>query len=80
MSTKPPPTQLRRIGQSIKTARLSKDISQTRLVQAMGLPKQLGAYISRLEAGDQEPRITNLIKIADVLECSLDTLVGRERP
>ncbi len=49
--------------------------SQQKLAAAVGVTQQC---ISEWEKGNIEPTMTNLIKIADVFDVSIDYLVGRK--
>lgn len=55
-----------------KNGTLQKDIAKE-----IGI--SLHAY-QRFEYGEQEPRMSVLIALADFYDLSLDELVGRERP
>lgn len=52
-------------------------ILQKDLAKEIGI--SLHAY-QRFEYGEQEPRMSVLISLADFYDLSLDELVGRERP
>lgn len=58
---------------SLKTLRLSKGMSQSQLAQALGTSQ---AHIARLEAGDPDPRLSTLRRLADVLEIPIDEIVA----
>ncbi len=57
----------------IKKFRKAKGLTQDELANSVGL-KSLG----KIETGVSNPSLEVLIKIADVLEVSLDELLGRE--
>ena len=57
--------------------RNAKGIQQKDLVKKLGL--NLHTY-QRFEYGQQEPRMSTLIALADFYDISLDELVCRERP
>lgn len=63
------------IGKNIREARADKGITQLALAHAIGYNgDDAGAYISRVEAGQQEPRLDTLARIAEALgvtTCSL---------
>ena len=62
------------IGEAIKKARKSRGLKQNQLAKAMGVH----AYqISLWETGRGFPHILNCLSLADVLNVSLDELVGR---
>lgn len=56
--------------------REKKKISQKELAKAIGI--SVHAY-QRFEYGEQEPRLSVLIALADFYDLSLDELVCRER-
>ena len=59
---------------NIKIARIKKKISQKELGSILGVTYQT---ISRWENGVMLPTTENLIKLSDVLEVSIDYLLGR---
>jgi transcriptional regulator with XRE-family HTH domain len=61
----------------LKLLRQSRSIKQTRLAQLLEIDPR--AY-SRWERGDNIPHLEKLIKIADILQVTLDELVGRAEP
>lgn len=60
---------------NIKIARIQKNISQKQLGEMLGVTYQT---ISRWENGVMLPTTENLIKLSDVLEVSIDYLLGRK--
>lgn len=58
----------------LKDIREQRGYSQNDLAKATGMPP---SQISHFETGTRKPSFYNLIRLADVLECSLDALVGR---
>ena len=60
------------IGDNIRTARESADMTQTELAQAV---KTTQAMISRYEWGEQEPTISRLIDIAKALKVKPSALI-----
>ena len=62
------------IGASIKEARLSQNISQTELAKKIGVTH---AAISYWENGVNIPNVLDCWLLADVLEITIDDLVGR---
>lgn len=62
------------IGESIRKARISKGYTISDLARKSGITFQT---LFKWEKGDIYPNIFNLIPIADVLNISLDELVGR---
>jgi transcriptional regulator with XRE-family HTH domain len=68
------------IGDNIKNARKAKGLTQLELAHRIGLQgEDAGAYISRLEAGDQEPRLTTLQKIATALSLTVAALLTAKK-
>lgn len=63
---------------SMKEERKRAGFSQTALSRASGVPLRTIQHWDRGNAIDA--RAKNLVKVADVLGCSLDDLVGREVP
>lgn len=59
-----PSTPARRFGENLKRARRKRGLSQEELGLAAGLD---GAVISRIEAGQREPRVKNIARIAAAL-------------
>lgn len=61
--------------QRLKELRLEKGLTQQQIADEIGVNR--GSY-SNWEKGKREPSFENLIKLADLLEVSLDSLFGRE--
>jgi hypothetical protein len=59
----------------LKELRKKRGYTQSELAKYMNMRQ--GSY-TKWETGMTEPRIENLIKLADLLEVSLDWLFGRE--
>lgn len=59
----------------LKTLRKEKKLTQKELAEQIGISQK--SY-SHWETGKNEPSFENLIKLADLLEVSLDWLFGRE--
>lgn len=63
------------LGENIKAARTKANMTQLALAHAIGYTgDDAGAYVSRVESGQQAPRIDTLSRIADALGvpvCSL---------
>ena len=62
------------IGEAIKKARVAKGYTKADLARKTGLSFQT---LDKWEKGENYPNVYNLIPIADVLNISLDELVGR---
>lgn len=58
----------------VKAVRLQKGYTQESLAQSLGQSK---VFISGLEIGRRTTTIEKLVELADVLEVSIDYLVGR---
>ncbi len=59
----------------IKKIRESRRMRQYELANRMGVKQ---ASVSAWESGKAMPSAENLMKLADILECSVDALLGRE--
>lgn len=55
----------RAIGDTIRAARLEKNLSQEKLAELAGLDRQA---VNRIEQGHQSPILDNLIRLAAVLD------------
>ncbi len=62
-------------GSNLKILRMKKCLKQSNLANMVGVSAQT---ISSWESGVCEPNITTLIKLSEILECSLNRLVGIE--
>ena len=59
----------------LKELRLKKGLTQTELGEKVGVKQ---STFTNWENGKREPSYENLVKLADLLEVSLDSLFGRE--
>lgn len=59
----------------IKKIRVSRGMRQYELADRMGVKQ---ASVSAWESGKAMPSAENLLKLADILDCSVDVLLGRE--
>lgn len=59
---------------NLKSLRLDKGLSQKKLATMIDVSQQC---ISEWENGDNEPTLTSLWKLSDVLEITIDELVGK---
>ena len=59
----------------LKELRLKKGLTHTELGEKVGVKQNTS---TNWEKGKREPSFENLIKLADLLEVSLDWLFGRE--
>lgn len=64
------------IGQSIRTARLEKKMSQEQLALLSEVDR---SYIGRVERGDNNVAILTLAKISSALDLSLSDLMSKAR-
>jgi len=59
---------------NLKAMRLDKNFSQKKLASMIDVSQQC---VSEWENGNNEPTLTSLWKLSDVLEISIDELVGK---
>lgn len=62
---------------NIKKLRLERGLTQQALANAVYVTR---SAVCLWESGARVPETTTLLALADVLECSLDDLVGRTPP
>lgn len=62
------------LGQNLKNLRKYYGYKREYVAELMGLSYYA---IREYEQGKREPNISNLIKLADIYNCSIDELVGR---
>lgn len=65
------------VNENIRRIRLSKGIQQRQLAKSIGVSS---SFVAQVEAGVYNFSVERLIQVADVLDCSLDELTGREFP
>lgn len=63
------------INESIRQCRISKGFTQKDIAEKLGLSKQ---FILQIEQGKRKIPVDRLIQIANILDCTLDDLVGRK--
>lgn len=63
------------LADNIRNARQAENLSQGELAEMLGVHQ---TYISQVERGTSSLTIARLEQIADVLECSVDGLLGRD--
>ena len=63
-----------KFAKNIKTERENKHISQSKFSELIGVTPQA---VSKWECGQSTPDMETVCRIADILEVSLDYLVGR---
>lgn len=73
------PTPLtKRLGSKIRKARKGAELTQRDLAHKIGhTGEDAGSYISRVEQGRTQPRLTVLQKLAKVLGVSMGQLLGK---
>lgn len=64
---------LNNLGQRIRSARESAGFTQEALAEAIGVSR---TAVARWENGDIEPKLQNLICLAELLHVSTDALLG----
>ena len=64
-----------KINERIKELRKEKGITQKELAKAVNITQ---SNIARYETGQQEPKATNIIALADYFNVSADYLLGRQ--
>lgn len=62
--------------QRLKELRLKKGLTQTELGEKVGVKQNT---FTNWENGKREPSFENLVKLADLLDVSLDWLFGRDK-
>lgn len=68
---------MRSFGEKIRDYRIDKDLSQKQMSEL--IPMNQSNY-SKIERGLQEPNLYQLKKIAEILDISVDKLLGITRP
>lgn len=63
------------LGENIRKKRLEYDIEQQELAKRVGINK---TQLCNIERGRRRPSVDVLDKIADILHCSVDELLGRK--
>jgi len=73
------PVKLSQLGSNIQRFRLLRKKTQLQLAHLIGYKgEDAGSYISRVESGDQEPRLSTLYRIAAALKVDLEQLTAKE--
>lgn len=62
---------------SIRTLREAAGMRQYELAARLGISQ---ASVSAWECGDSTPTTENLVKLADIFQCSTDEVLGRKCP
>lgn len=63
------------LAENIAEARKARNLSQSDFARMLEVHQ---TYISQLEKGLKLPSLDVLVRMADVLDCSVDTLLGRD--
>lgn len=63
-------------GEQLKALRMEKGIGQVELARAIGVSKGI---VSLWENGLREPKLSNLIVLAQYFQVSVDYLIGLEK-
>ena len=64
-----------KLGTRIKETRQSRGLTQENLAEIVGCNT---SHISNIEGGRAHPSLSALVKIANILECSVDFFIGGE--
>ena len=62
--------------ENVRQARKREGLSQEEFAERIGVTQQM---VSKYESGIKLPSLSTLSDIADVLNCSVDGLLGREK-
>ena len=63
------------IGKKIKSRRLAMKMTQETIANILDVNP---SHISNIERGRSHPSLSSLVKIANILECSVDCFIGSE--
>lgn len=64
------------LADNIRKARQAKNLSQNELAEKIN---EYSVYVSAFEHGIEIPSLSQLVRMADVFDCSVDWLLGREK-
>lgn len=64
------------LGQKLKTVRESTGLTQREVATTVGISREMYAYI---ECGTRLPSLCVLVSLANLYNCSIDTLLEEER-
>jgi transcriptional regulator with XRE-family HTH domain len=67
-------TEIQDLGQNLKQLRERRGLTQAELGTRASMS---AASVSHFETGQRQPSLESLVKLADALEVSVDTLLGR---
>lgn len=73
----PPDWNMTDFHQRLRRLRTARKITQTRVAELLGISPRV---YTRWESGDATPLFGTVVKIADILDVSLDELAGRKEP
>ena len=62
------------MNKKIKQLREAQGLSQSELAAKLGVNR---SAVSRWESGEKNPELTNLVRMADLFDVTLDYLLGR---
>jgi transcriptional regulator with XRE-family HTH domain len=65
------------VSNNVALLRKKKGLSQEKLAELLGCSRQT---ITRWETGSREPRVSDLLKIASVLDCTIEDLINISNP
>lgn len=65
---------MKNFGARVAMMRNAKEMTQAQLAEKLGLAQ---SNIARYENGNSFPSIENLVKLADIFDCTTDWLLGR---
>ena len=68
---------MEKFAKSLRDTRSARGLTQARLAELLAVSPRV---YNRWERGAAIPRLDTLVKIAEILEVSLDELVGRKEP
>ena len=63
------------LSENIRAVRKMKNVTQAELAETLGVNQ---SYVSQIEKGVRPVSVAALESIADVLDCSVDRLLGRD--
>lgn len=69
--------EMEQFADKLRALRQTRGLTQSRLAELLGVSPRV---YNRWETGAAAPRLDTVVKVADILEVSLDELVGRSEP
>ena len=73
----PPAWTMKDFPQRLRKLRMERKITQTRVAELLAVSPRV---YTRWENGDATPQFATVVKIADILNVTLDELAGRQEP